>query len=278
MTFSDFLAKFNGQNGVGNTLENKGQCTGLANVFIVDYLKKSFIWGNAKDFINNYNPKDFEVILNTPDAIPQQSDIVIWGQAYNGNYGHVGVATGTGDLNSFECFVQNDPLGSNCHLKTYNYNSVLGWLKPLSVVEPSPDTIQVLKTDFENMRRKCDIYDTIINEHHLNIADNSTMVIADVDRLLTVEQAVQDKDKQLVDANTKVTGLEQQLKDLIDKNIVMAKDNEIMAGKVEKQDQTIKTYAGDLRDAQTSLTDLKNQLQKPVITGWKLWLYNTFIK
>ncbi len=127
-----------------------------------------------------------------------------------------------------------------------------------------------------DIKRKSLIYDKVCQK--LNVADNEQIVLAELDKLISYEDLVVQKDKQITDANTKVTGLEQQLQDLTDKNTQMAKDNEIMAGKVEEQDQTIKTYAGDLRDAQTALTDLKNQLQKPVLTGWKLWLYNTFIK
>jgi len=66
-------------------------------------------------------------------AVPQKGDIVVWSGTYNGGPGHVGIATGNGTKTFFEVFEQNDPTGSNSHLKTYStYTSVLGWLRPPS--------------------------------------------------------------------------------------------------------------------------------------------------
>jgi hypothetical protein len=76
------------------------------------------------------HPDTYTTIPNTPTGVPECGDIIVWGKDFNGGAGHTGVATGKGDINNFECFVQNDPLGSSCHLKTYNYNNVTGWLRP----------------------------------------------------------------------------------------------------------------------------------------------------
>lgn len=43
-----------------------------------------------------------------------------------GGAGHVAIATGVGDTNTFQAFSQNDPTGSPSVLKTYNYSYVLG--------------------------------------------------------------------------------------------------------------------------------------------------------
>ncbi len=129
MTFQQFLQTYNGQQEVGSTSENIGQCTGLVNAW-TSALNLPFIWGNACDMFVNADEQFYTKILNTPEAIPQQGDIVCWSAKFNATVGHVGICTGTGDINTFECFEQNDPLGSNCHLKTYNYKSVIGWLRP----------------------------------------------------------------------------------------------------------------------------------------------------
>lgn len=102
-------------------------------------------------------------VPNTPDAVPIAGDIVVWGGGYNGGAGHTGVATGKGDVNTFECFEQNDPLGSNSHLRVYNYNYVRGWLRAKVTTPSDSDLIKQIKakinsnisdTDFRNWTRK----------------------------------------------------------------------------------------------------------------------------
>ena len=129
MTFTEFVTKYNGQKNVGNTAENKGQCVGLIANW-VDELNLPHIWGHAMDLFVNADEKFFQKILNTPDAIPIAGDIIVWNKKFNGTVGHTGLATSTGTTSTFECFEQNDPLGSACHMKTYNYNSITGWLRP----------------------------------------------------------------------------------------------------------------------------------------------------
>ena len=132
MTFQSFLEKWNGQANVGNTTENKGQCVGLVAKW-VDALGLPHIWGDAQNLFVNADEKFFKKILNTPDAIPQTGDIIIWSNKFNGTVGHTGIATGTASIDTFECFEQNDPVGSPSHLKTYNYNFVIGWLRSVQV-------------------------------------------------------------------------------------------------------------------------------------------------
>jgi len=81
---------------------------------------------------------NFNFIPNGPTNIPSKGSIVVWSKAYNGTAGHTGVATGKGDANTFECFEQNDPTGTVSHLKTYNYNAVLGWLEFKVTNSPPP--------------------------------------------------------------------------------------------------------------------------------------------
>jgi len=130
MTIKRFIEKFNGQQNVGNTTENKGQCVGLVMMFVQE-LNLPHIWGHAKDLFVNADEQFYTKILNTPEAIPQAGDIICWNSKMGSGYGHTAVATGTADLNTLEVFEQNNPTGSNCHLRTYsNYNNVIGWLHP----------------------------------------------------------------------------------------------------------------------------------------------------
>lgn len=258
--FQKFLLKFNGMTKVGNTSENKSQCTGLVNIWVVDYLKKSFIWGNAKDFINNYNPLDFDVILNTPEAIPQVGDVIIWSQSYNGNYGHVGIATGTGDTNTFEAFEQNDPLGSNCHLKTYKYTSVLGWLRTRGNASDSQSIILAQSDAFIAICTK------------LNLPANRDVVLAELDKLIQMQDALVQKDKQLSEAQTKTIELEKTISDKQGELETLQENLRIIK---EQTDQATE----DNKILQSEIKQLKEgYLPVPVLTGWRKILYNLFFK
>ena len=155
MTFDEFYNKYKGQKDVGNTAANKGECVGLSSLWM-DNFGIAHVYGHAKDLYANAKTTDFAKIPNTPDAIVQKGDIVVWSANYNGTYGHTGVATGKADINTFECFEQNDPLGSTPHLKTYNYAYVTGWLRPKKAII---DTVSVPKEDFERLVRKSSAYD-----------------------------------------------------------------------------------------------------------------------
>jgi surface antigen len=136
ITFQEFLNKYNGQTKVGNTPENTGECVGLVAVWI-DNLGLPHVWGHARDLINNCDKSAYEVEYNTPTGVPKKGDIIVWSSAMGGGYGHTAISTGTGNVNTFEVFEQNNPTGSNCHLRTYpNYNNVIGWFRPKAVVPP----------------------------------------------------------------------------------------------------------------------------------------------
>lgn len=75
----------------------------------------------------------FDRIGNGPLNSPQKGDIVVWSSNYNNGAGHTGVATGRGSWFNFDCFEQNDPVGSVSHVRTYSYSYVMGWLRPKAV-------------------------------------------------------------------------------------------------------------------------------------------------
>jgi hypothetical protein len=96
----------------------------------------------AKDFWTNYDSdlnlkNNFTKIPNTPTGVPQYGDVMIWGSTY-GQFGHIAIFL-EGNVNSFVCFSQNDPVGKLSIKKYYsNYNGVLGWFRPKKTVsEPS---------------------------------------------------------------------------------------------------------------------------------------------
>lgn len=133
MQFNEFLAKYNGKyvdwDGVYGP-----QCVDLMRQYILEVLAlpndsvKPVV--GAKDVYNKFdNIVDnnfFEKIPNTLVAIPEEGDIVLWG---NSTYGHVAICIEGAGQNTFRSFDQNYPTGSPCHVQEHNYTSVLGWIR-----------------------------------------------------------------------------------------------------------------------------------------------------
>jgi len=78
--------------------------------------------------------EDFEVVENTPEALPKSGDIIVWKKTKQLPHGHVAIFL-EGDLNSFTSFDQNFPLGTVNHkqkhvyVNTKNGYIVAGWIR-----------------------------------------------------------------------------------------------------------------------------------------------------
>jgi hypothetical protein len=161
MTFNEFLTKWNNQYCEVVDPNNKYQCFDLVVAWTDTLgLPRTFNFAYAYQIYASFGPSQavyFDRIYNGPSAAPKEGDIVVWDWYYNYAGGHTGVATGKGVTTGaytdwFECFEQNDPLRSNCHLKTYSYSHVMGWLRPknynlsLTWEQKGQQTITILKT------------------------------------------------------------------------------------------------------------------------------------
>lgn len=122
------------------------------------------------------------------------------------------------------------------------------------------ETLPVKKTDFENMRRKCDIYDKVLQK--LNIADNETIVLADIDHILTYEQAIQDKEKQIKDAKKQIDDLKAQLIEVSVSHNALQDSYDALQDKFN-EDTTVISSLKEKLDA------LEKQILAPVRKGWK---------
>lgn len=119
------------------------QCVDLFNYYNRDVVGAPFYWcDGAADLWNNIPIGHFyERIENTPDGVPQPGDVVIWraNGKLTGPAGHVAIATGRGDINNFQSFDENWPLGSAAHEQWHTYDDVIGWFRPIDQ-SPAPVT------------------------------------------------------------------------------------------------------------------------------------------
>lgn len=156
MNFDDFYNRNNGK-----FLDFDGwygaQCVDLVQ-FWSQALGGPRFTGDAKD-IAGQTHGFYTWIANSPTAVPQKGDIVVWDGGYNGGPGHVAIATGWGSTSIFEVFEQNNPTGSNAHLGRHNYNHVAGWLHKEGVNE-----VPVNRGDITNVYREAILRDPNDND------------------------------------------------------------------------------------------------------------------
>jgi hypothetical protein len=89
------------------------------------------------DYANGNNK--FERIVNDPNGIPQEGDIIIWGKGV-GPHGHVAIFI-SGDVNKLVSFDQNWNGVQKCIEVNHNYDDIIGWLRPVkNEVEVTPPT------------------------------------------------------------------------------------------------------------------------------------------
>ena len=134
-TLSQFIADYNGKYVEETGPNSKNQCVDLAQRYIKE------VWGLAYlplDHAYNLFAKaqgDLYIkVINSYFAIPKVGDVIVWGQKL-GQYGHIGVVT-SANLFWFNCFEQNDPLRSPCHIKRYSYFGVTGWFRKKVIESP----------------------------------------------------------------------------------------------------------------------------------------------
>lgn len=164
MTLYEFIAKYNGK-----YIDFDGmfgdQCFDLYRQYCGEYLEvpQSPPTGSlgAKEIWNNYLKDFFVAIPNSPLAVPQPGDIMIFGKPYGKYvdkttgevkyYGHVGIVWDA-NVMSYHLFEQNNPTDSPCHLAQHSYIGVLGWLRRKvepEVVDTVPEAPQPAITEPE---------------------------------------------------------------------------------------------------------------------------------
>lgn len=118
------------------------QCADLANDYAEQVLKvPAFVGGGAVDFWTTYDHRYYAATPNTETNAPKAGDVVIWAQnakAGTGPYGHVAIALAGATPQSFQGFSQNWPEGSPCHVVSFEYDGVLGFLTPITVPAAAP--------------------------------------------------------------------------------------------------------------------------------------------
>lgn len=176
----------------------------------------------------------FDTIPNTPNMIPLEGDVVVWAKSFNGTAGHIGIATGEGDLNKFKCFVQNDPLKSASHVKEYSYNHVLGFMRPKGYQYDELITDDWKKSGFDKVIIGLFQRKLLNTSDSRKFKDNEDLIWIGIDKLIEDEAA---HHRGYEEFKTKYANAEEKL---------LLKENEITHIK-EKADNDCKKALADQR-------------------------------
>jgi len=268
----DFINKWINKGGVGNTPENKGQCVGLVCVW-VDELGLDHIWGNAKDLWKNYNPNQFDFVLNTADAYPIAGDIVVWNEKMGGGYGHTAIATGVHQTEGkatdwFEAFSQNDPVGSPCILKKYSYNNVIGFIRPKKELVKLDNYYLGIDLNNKDSVKVCvEMWDRVVNKKEF-------IEKKEVENNYVLKSEYQNLQNQLSQKDETIKNLNQQIKDLNAKNTLINDENRRLQDQLkdcqDKLNEINETF-GSNQEQLLRLTQEYNQLKLDYENDKKNW-------
>jgi len=241
MKFSDFILKWQGRyidfdGYYGN------QCMDLLHQYCVEVLGitdgRVLAAPGAKHIFLNFDTifgrEHFDKITNTPNGIPKNGDIMIWG---SGTWGHVAMYI-DGNVNSFKSFDQNYPTGTPCHIQDHRYNNVLGWLRykgspPQEDMQAILDEMrgdrdrnwnlyqeelrikEELKAEIVELKKSDEGYQEFIREmaRILDCEPNTEKIIGKANGLTTVEDQKNDALKELTKAQETLKSTTEQLQE-----------------------------------------------------------------
>jgi hypothetical protein len=195
MTLQEFFDKYNGK-GIDFDGAYGFQCMDVYRQYTKEVVegKQSPGVEGAKDVWDTYLTEVYTRTKNTPDNFPKPGDVVIWGTQL-GPYGHIAICS-SADANNLTCFGQNFPLGSVCHFQKHTYFGVLGWLRPKGL--PTPPVVTP---------------EPQIDPDKVKIDLGAEWGILEVQ---AIRSSLNDMKKAITDGNIERSGLQAQVKDLIE--------------------------------------------------------------
>lgn len=276
MTLEEFIIKWQGKpidfDGI-----YPNQCMDLAHQYVYEVLgltdAKILAHPAAYQIFTDFTETQyFDKIANSPTGVPQEGDIVVFGQGV-GAWGHVCIFF-TGDANKFKSFDANWPMGSLPHIQDHTYGYCLGWLHPKSVIPDLEGQLNQMRTERD---RNWNWFVSVCNA--LKTGANVDTAVAEATKLLTIEQAVLDKDRQLAEVQKQATDLQAQL-DLKVKAIDEAQAQALtLTVEVGKLQQAVDSLTKQTTEEQQQIKDLSDAAKiTQSITGFRKWIFDKFFR
>jgi hypothetical protein len=243
MTTQDYFEALVGQflEVAGTTAKN--QCVDSVNFYIKFVLRKPIIeWTDAKDFPSKVSPDDYDWISNGATNHPVEGDIVVWSS------NHIAVCFGNdADGNKFRSFDENWPIYSPCRVVDHTYTNVSGWLRPKNVPVSLQGELDKCVTD-RNAH-----WNFIINiAGKLGVETSQTIILAEIDKLITYEDKVHQQEQQLNEVQAKAQDFATQATDKALQLVILQKD-------VAELQKKLEIAIKDNSELSKALSDLKQQ-------------------
>jgi hypothetical protein len=196
---------------------------------------------------------------------------MIWG---SGTWGHVAIFV-EGDVDSFRSMDQNYPTGSPCHIQNHtNYDGVLGWIRFKRDVDTGN-----LQAEFDKCRVDRDNWwnALITIADKLKVVTSLPVIFGEIDKILTFEGMVIQKDRQLQEVQQRSIDLQKDLNDTVKLLKETSDHNAMLTAEVEKDQLSIQGLKIEVNSLSTSLQSLQSQSTNQ-FKGWKLKVFNWLLK
>lgn len=245
LTLDEFIAQYIGQQGIGDTPQNKGQCVGLIEVW-TDNLSLPHTWGNAIDLLKDADSNSFDITYNKlgdTTQFPPDGAIVVLGKPFglqpDGTYdGHTGISKGS-DGNTLRLLEQNDPINSPIQIKEYSYNSCIGWMIP-KIQQPGQSG--ELPANYVDIVHGSTQWDTTVKTYMPQLDPTKTDFTALQTVIAGFKSTVTDSSNQVKHDTITIAGLNKQIDNL----------NEKLALADQQRQQDSQTYLAQIDALKTA--------------------------
>ena len=243
--------------GGGDFIWSKSSILGLNQIFV------SYRWSDlvtdagiqqAKDYLDKGNALLCEIDFNPATTGEEMHFVVCVGYDDNGFYIY---DPWDGTIKSFDAYGGFQRAVIQFHVYDLTFPKV-----DTTVMVPVESSV------FENLVRKSTIYDAIFTK--LNVQDSQTIVLAEIDKLISYEDAVGKKDQQIAEAQATISSLQKTASDKETELKTLQDDVTTLTERVNAAVDQNKTLQKQLADAQQAA-------QQPILTGWKLSVYKWLI-
>lgn len=209
----NFLNRWNGR-GVDFDKAYGYQCMDLYQQFNKDVVGAFHVPNPSAYMVwDNYPQNFYTKISNSPTAVPQKGDVVIWKKSASLPFGHIAIATGEGDTKKFKSMDQNWPTGSVCHIQEHNYTGVIGWLRPNKLIKQKNPAVSGAPANSAVITQEIAHQPQITDQTRIPQIDNKEVqairseLRATHDRVGELDQQIQTARENLLLANSKYTDL-----------------------------------------------------------------------
>lgn len=172
-------------------------------------------------------------------------------------------------------------MGAHLHLNLFDVdsngirlnrdNGYFGGIDPLPFLEEDTTTIDNHQAIEDKLRAERDSHwNTLVALYNaLGVAHNNEVALAEIEKLVKLDDTLLEKEKNLEQANIKIADLEVNAKKLSEVNDNLIYENEKLKSEIEEQKDTITKQGFNINTLKEQIQDIKASAKLPIFMGWK---------